>query len=157
MDASRSHEERDLLTLIPPVEQQLSVFDPRFPHGVRSVQGVDSILDARLVIHGWFTEPRPMLEGALNARKVSPVMDRIAIGLLEGIPKLGSHSGLLTLRLNIEADGSIMKAEVLASHLLDRSGAVISKGALASLLPLAEFRFPKSRGKTRLTLPLEIR
>jgi hypothetical protein len=60
------------------------------------------------------------------------------------------------LRLNIGESGNIQKIEVLAAHLLDRAGEVIDKRLLTSLLQMEEFRFPKSRGSTRITLPLEI-
>ena len=73
-----SHEESDLLHRIAPEFNRLTVFDPRFPHGVERVEGVHSIQDSRLVIHGWFTEPRPMIEGSLGMRQVLGPMDAFA-------------------------------------------------------------------------------
>ena len=48
------------------VQQQfnrLTVFDGRFPHGVRPVEGTRDPLKSRLVLHGWFTEPTPFFDG----------------------------------------------------------------------------------------------
>ena len=42
---------------------RLTVFDGRYPHGVRPVEGTRDPLKARLVLHGWFTEPTPFFEG----------------------------------------------------------------------------------------------
>ena len=156
MDSSRSHEEKHFLKTIPALEHQLAVFDPRYPHGVRAVHGVDSLLNSRLVLHGWFTEPRTMLEGSLSPRQISSPLDHLASSTLQNLIQAGSYRGLLSLRLNIGESGNIQKIEVLAAHLLDRAGEVIDKRLLTSLLQMEEFRFPKSRGGTRITLPLEI-
>lgn len=51
------------VTLVPPHFNRLSVFDGRYPHGVRAVEGTRDPLKARLVLHGWFTEPVPFFEG----------------------------------------------------------------------------------------------
>lgn len=42
----------DLVNLIEPQFNQLTVFDPRFPHGVRQVSGTRDPRQARLVLHG---------------------------------------------------------------------------------------------------------
>jgi Rps23 Pro-64 3,4-dihydroxylase Tpa1-like proline 4-hydroxylase len=41
-----------LLTLVEPHFGQLTVFDPRFPHGVRPVHGTKDPQRSRLVLHG---------------------------------------------------------------------------------------------------------
>lgn len=66
--ADRGMELRDLVTLIEPKFNQLTVFDPRFPHGVRPVSGTRDPLKARLVLHGWFTEPSPFFTGTFCIR-----------------------------------------------------------------------------------------
>ena len=51
------------MTYIPPLFNQLTVFDPRIPHGVRLVEGTHDPLHARVVLHGWFTQPSPFISG----------------------------------------------------------------------------------------------
>ncbi len=41
-----------LVTLVEPLFNQLTVFDPRFPHGVRPVHGTRDPMTSRLVLHG---------------------------------------------------------------------------------------------------------
>ena len=41
-----------LMSLVEPHFNQLTVFDPRFPHGVRPVSGTKDPLRSRLVLHG---------------------------------------------------------------------------------------------------------
>lgn len=52
---------------------QLTVDDPRFPHGVTEVKGTRDPLKARLVIHGWFVEPRPYVVGGLSTAQVQSI------------------------------------------------------------------------------------
>jgi len=42
----------DLVTLVPPRYNQLTLFDPRLPHGVRPVHGTRDPMKSRLVLHG---------------------------------------------------------------------------------------------------------
>lgn len=56
-EAGRVIESRDLMQLVEPQFNQLTVFDPRIPHGVRQVCGTTNPLEARVVLHGWFVEP----------------------------------------------------------------------------------------------------
>ncbi|NDG85268.1 MAG: hypothetical protein EBX52_09580, partial [Proteobacteria bacterium] len=150
----RSHEESDFIDSVAQPMGRLTVFDPRYPHGVRAVQGVDSILDSRLVIHGWFTEPRPMLEGALTFKKILKPMDAYAHGILETVSGGSTHSGLLTLRIEIADSGAVSRMTVLAAHLPDAEGRLLSANALRALLAPESLQFPRARGKSILTLPL---
>ena len=152
--SEESDEEGSLIESIPAEFNQLVVFDPRHPHGVRAVHGVDSILDSRLVIHGWFTDPRPMLEGSLGFKKILPPMDRFAEGVIGGVNRMGTYSGYLSLRLTIRESGTVDSIRVLHSNLVDETGQFAGKSALHRILKSTERSFPKSRGKTVLTLPL---
>ncbi len=49
--------------LVEPRFNRLTVFDGRYPHGVRPVEGTRDPLKARLVLHGWYTDPTPFFEG----------------------------------------------------------------------------------------------
>jgi Rps23 Pro-64 3,4-dihydroxylase Tpa1-like proline 4-hydroxylase len=51
------------VTLVAPKFNRLTVFDGRYPHGVRAVEGTRDPLRARVVLHGWFTEPAPFFDG----------------------------------------------------------------------------------------------
>jgi Rps23 Pro-64 3,4-dihydroxylase Tpa1-like proline 4-hydroxylase len=44
----------NLLELVPPLFNRLTVFDPRVPHGVPVVEGTRDPREGRLVLHGWF-------------------------------------------------------------------------------------------------------
>jgi hypothetical protein len=56
---SRAQEEKDMYCDIESQFNRLVVFDPRRPHAVERVRGVQDVREGRLVIHGWFTDPQP--------------------------------------------------------------------------------------------------
>ena len=67
--AIQNRERKSFVDLIDSPFNRLTVFDPRFPHGVTRVSGVQDPMEARLVIHGWFTEPKTYIVGSLNKKK----------------------------------------------------------------------------------------
>jgi hypothetical protein len=155
--SSRSDESKQLLLKIQPEQNRLSVFDPRYPHGVTRVNGVDDLLDARLVIHGWFTEPRPMVEGSLTPKKAIPSMDQIAEHLLDSFSRQ-DLSGIFCIRIQISSAGNISSIEILTSHLIHSTGTVVSQKWIRDLLlSCSHIHFPKSSGTSKITLPIEIK
>jgi hypothetical protein len=158
LKSDESDEETQLFHRLPQPFNQLTLFDPRYPHGVSRVEGNDDLTRARVVIHGWFTEPRPTVDGALSTKKAQYGMDLIAehlMGALEG------YTGLLSLRLSVNAAGKLTRAEVLAAHLTNILGDVVPPKLLKQVFaPLAEQAhglFPRASGPTTLTLPIEFR
>jgi hypothetical protein len=157
-DSAISDETPQLIQKITPQENRLVVFDPRYPHGVTRVNGVEDLLDARLVIHGWFTEPRPMIEGSLTTKKALSTMDQIAENLIESFSAT-DLSGIFCVRLTIQREGTIRMIEVLTSHLIhSSSGKIASTAVITQILNQSLlFRFPRSSGITHITLPIEIK
>jgi len=97
----RGVEEGELVRAIEPVFGRLTVFDPRVPHGVRCVRGTHDPRDGRLVIHGWFVQPRPFIQGALRASALSSRVDELTGhlgGWLGGLPM----AGLLSLAFTVD-------------------------------------------------------
>ncbi len=64
--AVQSRERDTLTTAVQQHFNQLTVFDPRVPHGVAVVEGVREPTEARIVLHGWFTSSGPFFKGALE-------------------------------------------------------------------------------------------
>lgn len=155
IQTDQSHETDDFLEKIEPKFNQLTLFDPRYPHGVERVLGVESVLESRLVVHGWFTEPRPMLEGTLTFKKLSKNLDFMAEALLAHYGAL-PYSGLFAFRFKILPSGKIAHYEILSANLIDSFGREIPKRTLMAPLQNPEFMFPKSNGNTWITLPLQI-
>jgi hypothetical protein len=144
---------------IPSRFNRLVVFDPRIPHGVTRVRGTQDPREARLALHGWFSDPAPYLEGGLSAGKVAPVLDHGVARLLESISALGLWHGVLSLRISVRATGEVSGVKVLADTLVPvdadpRQGARLRAGIRGELLSM---RFPKAAKGTEITLPLLFR
>jgi hypothetical protein len=110
----RSVEEGDVLRAIEPKFNRLTVFDPRIPHGVREVRGTHDPREGRLVIHGWFVQPRPCIEGPLSIRQLATrtasLEDVVARALGSGL----DVAGLLSLRIRVAASGAVTGVKVLS-------------------------------------------
>ena len=50
-------DQRDIFSVFEPRFNQLLLFDPRVPHGVRLVRGTQDPREGRLVLTGWFLPP----------------------------------------------------------------------------------------------------
>jgi len=116
--------EKDEITLRVPAEfNRLTIFDPRIPHGVSRVAGVHDPLRARLVVHGWFAEPRPHSEGGIDGLRagtmVNQFMDQELPALTRELPPM---HGTLVLRFHADGRGRIRRVERLCSSLVPRGG-----------------------------------
>ena len=84
--------------LVEPRFNRLTVFDGRYPHGVRPVEGTRDPLKARLVLHGWFTDPTPFFEGgtllALSAGTCFCTYPYLLFQLLVTDPAYAAGAGL---------------------------------------------------------------
>jgi hypothetical protein len=154
--STRSVEEKDILTSVPPLFNRLTVFDPRIPHGVRGVEGVRDIVEGRLVIHGWFVQPRPFIEGPLATKDLQTVIDDLSGELNDLFVEGMDIHGTLSVRMAIAATGQVTKVETLSNALRHPGGDARIEKALVkhihSFLMKASFR--RRRATSMVTLPL---
>lgn len=153
--SERAVEEPALLREVPPRWGQLLAFDPRLPHGVRTVRGTQDPRAGRLVIHGWFVQPRPFVEGPVPVDAVAARLDdlaAVAARAVDGLPL----AGLLSLGARVAPDGRVTTVRVLSdttrvpAHLEPRR-----RRAVAVLRDaVAAWRLPRRPRPSHLTLPL---
>ncbi|EFJ42896.1 hypothetical protein VOLCADRAFT_96875 [Volvox carteri f. nagariensis] len=120
-DPRKGLEMQQLVTRVPAPFNRLTVFDPRFPHGVRQVHGTRDPRKSRLVLHGWFTEPAPFFQGPLDPADAEEVLNEGLGSLwdaLEGIS--GLITGTLIVRVRISGrNGSVTSLDWLADTLVE--------------------------------------
>ena len=107
-----SVEEPALVRAIEPRFGRLVAFDPRVPHGVRTVSGTHDPREGRLVVHGWFVQPRPFIRGPLTARLLSSRIEVLSDSLggwIGGLPL----AGLLSIAFRVGARGRTSAVRVL--------------------------------------------
>ena len=149
-------EEQDILTEIPPIFNRLTVFDPRIPHGVREVEGVRDLTEGRLVIHGWFVQPRPFIEGPLSVDDLQSVIDDLSGNLGDLFDQGVDIHGTLSVRFTVSPAGVVSKVETLSNALRHPTGDVRVEKALVKHIHgfLKQTSFNKKRAPSMVTLPL---
>ena len=158
-ESVRSVEMSDVMQLIEPRFNRLTVFDPRIPHGVREVRGTVDPRQGRLVMHGWFVNPRPFISGPLSkaapARQIVERIDDLSTTIASTLGTL-PVAGLLSLGIAISAAGNVTKVSALSDT--TRVAAVYEeqrRKAVAGLLShIRRWRLPAAKAPSHLTLPL---
>jgi len=151
----RSVEQGDLIRRVAPELGRLTVFDPRIPHGVRTVTGTHDPREGRLVIHGWFVQPRPFVRGALAVRalagQIAELTEQLA-GWLDGLP----IAGLLSLAFTVERSGRVAAPRVLSDTTRVPRGDDPARRRLVRRIcdAIAAWHFTKQRTVSHVTLPL---
>jgi hypothetical protein len=154
--SERSIEEPDVLRTIEPRFNRLTVFDPRLPHGVRRVEGTLDPRLGRLVIHGWFVQPRPFVEGPLPVKELASGIERIGEALAPHLEGGLPLTGLLSIGFGVEARGNVDKARVLSDTTrVPAAHEEARRALLRTVLKAARsLRFRPRASASRVTLPL---
>ncbi len=118
--ASQAKEQEQILHNLPLVFNDLCVFDPRRPHKVNRVHGPENIMDARIVVHGWFTDPQPFLEGEVESEALQDIID-LCLQESESFFEGHALSGCAALKVTIDESNSESKLNVKYGrhHLVD--------------------------------------
>ncbi len=143
-DPTRASELSSLVRLIPTHFNQLTVLDPRIPHGVRPVEGTRDPLRSRVVLHGWFEEPTLTLSPSLESVGCADLAaDRLA-GLKERLRDFNDVAGLMSSRIRVGTEGAVVDLTVLSDTLVSRSGDAAALDAARRIVRahLGDLRFP---------------
>jgi hypothetical protein len=111
-DGSRGKEAPSLVRFLPPIFGRLTAFDPRIPHMVQTVsaKGVGP-LDARIMIHGWYSEPEVIWygDGLEENDEAESILNTCLEVLMETLNsgEIGRVMGFLSVRLVISPKGEV--------------------------------------------------
>jgi hypothetical protein len=147
-------EEDEIFRVVPALFDRLTVFDPRVPHGVRRVEGVMDPLAGRLVLHGWFQKPRPVIEGPLKPALLRALVEDLSQEAAAWVDAGGSAQGLLSFEFRVNQGGRISQTRVLSDTLRNREGSgagILRQGLLARLESLD---LGRQRAASKVLLPL---
>lgn len=151
---SKGLETQDLMETIPASFNQLLVFDPRLPHAVSRVGGVQDPAEGRLVIHGWFTKPCPFVEGALSKKKNFDWLDETLREITTPLAGAAPVVGCASFRVKVAASGAVSEVKALADSLHSYDARISSKSILQKISSgLKSARFPEARGVSAMTIP----
>lgn len=151
----RGVEEAELIRAIEPRMNRLTVFDPRIPHGVRRVTGTHDPREGRLVVHGWFVQPRPFVEGPLPIKALGARIDELS-ARIGGYVGMLPVAGLASFAFAVDRAGRVRDVRVLSDTTrVPRTDERARKALIRAIrTDLANWRFGAQRGPSRVTLPL---
>lgn len=149
-------EEGDLFWKIAPAFNRLIVFDPRLPHGVNRVTGTRDPREARLVIHGWFMQPQPILKGPIKKSEFDEELANYLAELENLLTEIDAVTGTASLRLKISNSGRVTSVTPLTNTLVSRAYKYEEPRILARWLTAAAKKMQFSRASTNreVILPL---
>jgi hypothetical protein len=154
--SERAVEEGELVRAIPARWNRLTVFDPRVPHGVRRVEGTHDPREGRLVVHGWFVQPRPFIAGSLPRARLSRGIEQVTRALSPWLDAGLPVAGMLSIRFGVTAAGRTRGVRLLSDttrvpHADERHRRRLLGAALAAVRGL---ELGRQRGPSQVTLPL---
>lgn len=152
----RTQEEPELVEAIEPRFNRLTVFDPRLPHGVRRVDGSMDPREGRLVIHGWFVQPRPFIEGPLTTAQLAGGIETLTTALAPILEAGLSIAGLLSVGFTVTPTGQVRGVRLLSDTTRVEASEEPHRKSLIRLIQrtVKGLRFPARRGPSQVTLPL---
>lgn len=152
-EGSGDNEYRGLIELVKPNYNQLTVFDPRIPHGVARVTGTQDPREGRLVVHGWFSNPKTFIDGYLPPARTEKILNQ---GFDAVVTAMGSQGlwGTLSIGLQVGTDGKVKSAKFFTATVRDQFGQEPRTFLNQILRIYRDLEFPQARGKTQVTIPL---
>lgn len=153
---AKSRSPDSFLEKISPEFNRLVVFDPRIPHGVTEVRGVEDPREARLVIHGWFVEPRPYVVGALSTEQVAEVLNPFLQSLGSVLQEISEIWGTLSLEVKILREGKVSSVRWLTNTLISTAHQSQEVSLLEKTIfkGIKNLKFPKGKKNSTLVVPL---
>jgi hypothetical protein len=138
---------------------KLIVFDPRLPHGVTPVRGTADPLKGRLVIHGWFVEPRPYVVGGLSTSKVQRALQPALVEMSQILSQLQHFHGTMSFRLSVSDSGEVKSFKWLTDTLVSLSQNETELRQIRGWLKsrFSNTSFPKTSSQSQITIPLLFR
>jgi len=119
------------------------------------VTGTHDPREGRLVIHGWFVQPRPFVRGPLTVRalaaRIGELTEQLG-GWLDGLPV----AGLVSFAFDVDRRGAVGAPRVLSDTTRVPLADERERKRLVRRIraAIAGWRFGAQRATSRVTLPL---
>lgn len=133
---------------------ELIVFDPRYPHGVTEVRGTHDPREGRLVIHGWFMEPKTYIDGFLPGALVEKKLNEAFQAVSELLQVTEPCQGVMSLQVTVAKSGQVSNLRWGTANLKSEDGSTPRKTLKAIEKIYSSLEFKAARGPTLMTIPL---
>ncbi len=152
------HKEREkIIQTIEPKFNRLIVFDPRVPHSVSEVNGTRDPKEGRLVIHGWFVQPKPVIYGPIPFKELSSWIGELSNSLNFAISEHEMTAyGYCSFRIQVAASGVVTNVRLVAHSLKSPSSPPNEVERMLKWIAgiMKTWRFKRQREGSVITLPL---
>jgi hypothetical protein len=148
------YESEQFFQKITPHFNQLTVFDPRIPHGVSPVKGPQDVRHGRLVIHGWFVSPKPFVEGPLPLSRLKNAINDFGEAIHEVLSMGIDASGVISFRIHVAASGTVTKITPLTNSLRSSTPKECQELVREAMGFWKGASFGKCSGPSTVTLPV---
>jgi hypothetical protein len=151
---SQNRELTSFVDRIPALMNRLVVFDPRYPHGVTEVRGTRDPMEARLVIHGWFMEPKTYIEGPQPAARSEKILNQAFDQLQVLLGQAEMVQGTVSIQMYVGTNGRVTSARFATNTLLTLDGQAPKRLNREILKIYQGLQFGTARSTTLMTVPL---
>eukprot|EP00188_Purpureofilum_apyrenoidigerum_P001285 Plantae.Rhodophyta-Purpureofilum_apyrenoidigerum.ctg1690.p1 GENE.Plantae.Rhodophyta-Purpureofilum_apyrenoidigerum.ctg1690~~Plantae.Rhodophyta-Purpureofilum_apyrenoidigerum.ctg1690.p1 ORF type:complete len:349 (-),score=27.31 Plantae.Rhodophyta-Purpureofilum_apyrenoidigerum.ctg1690:75-1121(-) len=157
-DSQKVVQQQEIVQKIDPEFNRLLLFDPRFPHGVKKIDGTMDPREARLVVHGWFTQATPYFEGDVNPDVAADCLNRVLEPVYGQLAQMPRVSGVMSVRIVIRS-GVVSELKLLTNTLIAHPSEPDPQLVVSDIVDfvfsgLQRCQFPRTRGTSQITLPL---
>jgi hypothetical protein len=119
------------------------------------VTGTHDPREGRLVIHGWFVQPRPFVRGPLPVRALTARIEDLTGRLGDWLGTL-PIAGLYSVAFDVDRRGAVRGVRALSDTTRVPGADEPARRRLVRRIrdDIASWRFAAQRGPSRVTLPL---
>ncbi len=146
--------ESGIIQKIPPLFNRLIVFDPRLPHQVSEVKEAINLQESRLVIHGWFTEPKTYIEGSLAPQSTEKTLNECFNKVSLASDQFELMTGTISLGLQVNSKGNVEKFKFLTNNLVTLNGEPPLRFLQKVKNIYSNVTFSRSKSSSIITVPL---
>ncbi|NCN28560.1 hypothetical protein GW915_13430 [bacterium] len=155
-DSLENFHEADFFEYISPDFNRLVVFDPRLPHAVERVENALGVLEGRLVLHGWFLPPQPVIQGELSEKTFGDALSKGLGDCQEAFISYPKLHGLLSFEFVVSRAGRVTRLKILSNTLINRADPTESLSPLIELVTekISGMTFKSQKEPSKCVLPL---
>lgn len=147
----------DLFIKIPPISNQLLVFDGRIPHAVSTIEGTRDPLSCRVAIHGWFN--RPVLR-VIGSSYTDDVVELLRLFINHTLPILFNRAiakGTTIIAFKVSEYGHVISAEIRSSTLRISGFDVLDRQKVENRIldAVSQLKFDNIGERREIIFPIE--
>lgn len=144
---------------VPPIFNQMLLFDDRVVHAVRDVRGSMDPLEGRVVVAGHLEAAAPFFQGEMSKEAALESIDAFENELGDVISEFreAGANGIIVPRLHIRPSGEISQVEFIFDNVINPDGTPVIPTLRERIeADLRKVKFPQLKDWVKFTIPLTL-